>query len=419
MTDACTVRNNTNAAHFLTELDIYAKRFQDLAPELELTLRDPEMGVEGYVVVWNTGISAGGPLEFSGKGGTRITPTLTLDEVKMLARTMALKNAAAGLPMGGAKSGLRADPNAPGFEKLYRRFVRLCAPTLRENNGPYGGFGFDIGGQPEHALWATDELKSERCFTGKPVDRGGTDYDREGIAGLGVATSAVAALAFQGRDPAAVTFAVQGIGAMGAAVIRYFTAHGARLSGIGDPRLNGSWVFNTQPDATLMAALSSSDVPTILATLGHYAQQVSLDANDILLADTDILFPCAVHNVIRPDNMAQVKAGMIVEGANGPTHADCYAPLAARGILVIPDFIANAGGIIAAYVELTSPISTAENARFRTKVEEAKKTTIAKITENVTAILVQTTDLGVTPREAGLHLAYRRIFNEEGRGEVV
>lgn len=401
---------HTNAAAFRAALDGYAKRFQDLAPELEATLRDPEMGVEAYVVVWNTKISASGPVAFSGKGGTRITPTLTLDEVKMLARTMALKNAAAGLPIGGAKSGLRADPNAPDFEKTYRRFVRLCAPTLLENGGPYGGFGFDIGGHPQHALWAVDELKSERCFTGKPVEMGGTDYDREGIAGLGVATSAVATLAFQDKTPQDVTFAVQGVGAMGAAVIRYFSAQGARLTALGDPRLNGTWTLTKAPDAEFLAALSRSDIDGIMAALPHYAIPSSPDANAVLLADADILFPCAIHNVIRPDNMGQIRARMIVEGANGPTHADCYAPLAARGVLVIPDFIANAGGIIAAYVELTSPITAAENAKTRKKVEEAKETTIRKITENVTDILRQAMSLGVTPREAGLYLAYQRIF---------
>src|SRR4029078_3654461 len=177
-------------------------------------------GVEGYVVVWNTGISIDGPLERSGKGGTRITPNVTLDEVRMLARTMALKNAAAGLPLGGAKSGLKLDPAASGFEKQYRRFVRLCAPLLHENGGVFGGFGFDIGARPEHALWACDELQSTRSFTGKPLAMGGTDYDREGIAGLGVAVAGNTLMQIRQANVAGATFAIQGMGAMGAAVLR-------------------------------------------------------------------------------------------------------------------------------------------------------------------------------------------------------
>src|SRR6476661_2200080 len=237
-------KRRNDYAEFHAELKGLQERFMLMQPELEVTVRDPALGVEGYVVVWNTGISVGGPLERSGKGGTRITPTVTLEEVKMLARTMALKNAAAGLPLGGAKSGLRLDPSAPGFEKQYRRFVRLCAPFLHENGGPFGGFGFDIGARPEHALWACDELKSTRSFTGKPLSMGGTDYDREGIAGLGVAVAGATMLEVKGDRAANSTFAIQGMGAMGAAVLRYFSETGARLATLGDPKYGGAWVFD-------------------------------------------------------------------------------------------------------------------------------------------------------------------------------
>lgn len=200
---------SSERADFLAQLQALKEYFEAMQPELEVTLRDPALDVEGYVVVWNTGMSAGGPLAGSGKGGSRITPNLSLDEVKMLARTMALKNAAAGLPLGGAKSGLKLDPSAAGFERQYRRFVRLCAPLLRENGGPFGGFGFDIGARSEHALWACDELKSTRCCTGKPAHMGGTDYDLEGIAGLGVAVAGGTMLV-KGESPAQASFAVQG-----------------------------------------------------------------------------------------------------------------------------------------------------------------------------------------------------------------
>src|SRR6478672_8448612 len=98
----------SDRAAFDARLKTLRDSFETMPPELEVTVRDPALGVEGYVVVWNTRIS---------KGGTRITPNVTLDEVKMLARTMALKNAAAALPLGGAKSGLKLDPAATGFEQ--------------------------------------------------------------------------------------------------------------------------------------------------------------------------------------------------------------------------------------------------------------------------------------------------------------
>ena len=234
----------SDRAAFDARLKTLRDSFETMPPELEVTVRDPALGVEGYVVVWNTRISMGGPLERSGKGGTRITPNVTLDEVKMLARTMALKNAAAALPLGGAKSGLKLDPAAAGFEQQYRRFVHLCTPFLHENGGPFGGFGFDIGARPEHALWACDELQSTRSFTGKPLSMGGTDYDREGIAGLGVAVAGATLMRIKGVDPSGVSFAVQGMGAMGAAVLRYFSETGARLSALGDPKYDGTWTFD-------------------------------------------------------------------------------------------------------------------------------------------------------------------------------
>jgi hypothetical protein len=157
---------------------------------VELTVRDPELGVTGHLVVWSTLAARKGPLGACGKGGTRLTPTVDVAELKMLSRIQTLKNAAAGLALGGAKSGLAADPNEPGFEKKYRRFVQLLKPMLRENGGLWGGFGYDLGGNPIHCKWACEELGSTTGFTGKPVELGGTDYDAEGIAGLGVAVAA-------------------------------------------------------------------------------------------------------------------------------------------------------------------------------------------------------------------------------------
>ena len=134
----------STATGFLRELHELQARFESLEPEFWLTVRDPELGVEGYVVVWTTLNAIGGPIGRVGKGGTRITPTVTIDEIGRLARTQSLKNAAAGLQLGGAKSGLCADPRAAGFEEKYRRFVRLVAPLLRENGGTWGGVGLRL-----------------------------------------------------------------------------------------------------------------------------------------------------------------------------------------------------------------------------------------------------------------------------------
>ena len=386
---------------FQAELNALREHFDSMQPELEVTVRDPSLGVEGYVVVWNTGISAGGPLPGCGKGGTRITPQVSLDEIRMLARTMALKYAAADLPLGGAKSGLKLDPSAAGFERQYRRFVRLCAPLLHENGGPFGGFGFDIGARPEHALWACDELRSTRSFTGKPLEMGGTDYDREGIAGLGVAVAGTTMLEIAGADPARATFALQGVGAMGAAVLRYFSAGGARLVALGEPRYGGTWAFDRPLSEELQQALVRQDTAKAAGLLPQQGTKLSNDAGDVLFYPTDILFPCAVQNVITEHNVDLVRAAHVCEGANGPVTDSARTRLHWRGVPLVPDFIANPGGAIAAFVELTSGSDD--------KVGEAKRMTREKITANVRAMFELAARCGAEPQEAGLYMALGRI----------
>lgn len=396
---------------FYAQLQALQREFDAMAPELEVTVRDPALGVEGYVVVWNTGISRGGPLEGCGKGGTRITPSVTLDEVKMLARTMALKSAAAGLPLGGAKSGLKLDPSTPGFEKQYRRFVRLCAPLLHENGGPFGGFGFDLGARPEHALWACDELRSTRCFTGKPLELGGTDYDREGIAGLGVAVAASTMLEVKGDGPADAPFAIQGMGALGSALLRYFTQTGARLAALGDPRYGGSWRFEKPVGAALHRALVQQDSEGIEGQLQAEGTKISGDAGDVLFEAVDILFPCAVQNVITEANVERVAARYVCEGANGPVTAGARSRLDHRGIVLVPDFIANPGGVIAAFVELTSNAPD--------KPEEAKRITREKIAANVRLLFDLVARCGCEPQEAATYMALNRVLRpDDARGSL-
>ncbi len=394
---------------FFAELADLKARFEAMEPELAETLRDPDTDVEGYVVVWNTGISKGGKLEYSGKGGTRVTPNLSIDEVKMLARTMALKNAAAGLPLGGAKSGMKAVSGADGFEKQYRRFVSLCKPLLFENGGIFGGFGFDIGALPEMPHWACDELGSTRSFTGKPVEMGGTDYDRQGIAGLGVAVAAKALLECKGA--AVGSFSVQGMGAMGAAVFRYFTEYGGVLKCLGDPKYGGSWRFENGVSGELQTALIEQDVETAKPLIEKEGVKISDSAEDSLYEDVDVLFPCAVQDVITDKNAGKIKVRFMVEGANQPTTAEGYAALFEQGVHIVPDFIANPGGIIAAYVELTSDVSAEENAKTMAKVKEAKEMTEQKISENVQAMLGIMERYDAAPVDAGMYLALSRIFS--------
>ena len=394
---------------FFSELAALDSRFNQLAPELELTVRDPALGVEGYVVVWTTLAAVGGPLGRCGKGGTRITPAVSLEEIKMLARTMALKNAAAGLPLGGAKSGLKADPDSADFEKKYRRFVSMVKPVLRENGGIFGGFGYDIGGKPVHARWACEELGSTKAFTGKPVEMGGTDYDREGIAGLGVVSAGVTTLELMGERPESCSCAIQGLGAMGSAVYRYVRERGVRVQCVSDPRLGGAYRLTPEMGAALADSVRSQDFAISKRVLEEqHAERLALER--VLYEPADVLFPCAVQGVISVMNQAQVRARYVVEGANNPCSEEARTLLWNRQVTVIPDFIANPGGIIAAFVEMTSEVAPEENARTRRNVEEAKRLTEEKIRANLLQVLDVSCSLRVEPAQAGRYLALKSIF---------
>lgn len=399
-------------AGFYRALSDLQSCFDASKPELELTLRDASLGVEGHVVVWNTDISKQGPLPLCAKGGCRIRSGLSLDEVKMLARNMAIKNAAAALPLGGAKSGINADPKQPGFEARYRRFVALCKPLLHENGGSFGGFGFDIGAAPEHAVWACDTLGSTRSFTGKSVAMGGTDYDREGIAGLGVSEAARALMQSLSDSPSESTrFAVHGLGAMGAAVLRYFSAYGPRLSALGDPKFGGTWRFPAGISDALQQALVTQNNPLAEQLIRREGSKVSSDPNRVLFETVDMLFPCAMHGVITRANAHKIAARYVSEGANNPCDTDAYPVLFKRGLRLVPDFIANCGGIIAAFVELTADISLQHNGRFASKVARAKASTQQIIGDNVALIAAHSQSLAVPLRDVALYVALSRIIN--------
>jgi glutamate dehydrogenase (NAD(P)+) len=272
---------------------------------------------------------------------------------------------------------------------------------LHENGGIFGGFGFDIGARPEHALWACDELRSTRSFTGKPLSMGGTDYDREGIAGLGVAVAGTTMMRIKGVVSSGASFAVQGMGAMGAAVLRYFSETGARLSALADPKYDGTWTFDRPLSAELQSALVTQDVALAKRLLAQQAHKRSDDAQEVLYMQTDLLVPCAVQDVITDSNVGRVQARFVCEGANGPITESARYALSVRGISLVPDFIANCGGVIAAFVELTSSGND--------KAEEAKRLTREKIEGNVRTLFEIVERFRVTPQEAGLYMALSKI----------
>ncbi len=400
--------STTNAAkinsqqEFYAELDRLRAGFDAMEPDMQETFTDTEQGVEGFVVVWNTEISRGGPLysdgKGCGKGGTRIKKDLTLEDVKRLARAMAEKNAAAGLPLGGAKSGLRADPDASDYEQKWKRFVRLVKDGgfLKEDDGIFGGFGYDIGGKPPlNAIWTIEELGSGRSFTGKPVDMGGTDYDRIGIAGLGVAVAGQTLFEESGGDAQGARFSVQGVGAMGSAVVRYFHELGGVLKYVSDLKYGGTWVFKDGASEEFINDPS-------LKNLEKEAEKVSDSCEEALFQEVDIVFPCALEDTLTKDNAHKVKARFMSEGANNPTTDEAHQILFDNDVMVAPDILANPGGIIAAFVEMTSDADD--------KAAEAMEMTRERVADNIRELVSIVATYNVRPDEAGDYMTYRNIL---------
>ncbi|MFT7463243.1 MAG: glutamate dehydrogenase (NAD(P)+) [Pseudohongiellaceae bacterium] len=391
---------------FFTRLHQYTLDFGRMKPAVEYTVRDRALGVEGYVVVWNVS-----PVSGMAKGGCRVTPTVTIEEVGMLARTMSLKNAAAGLPLGGAKSGIRGNPNSPGFKQQYQAIARGFVPLFPENGGCFGGLGFDLGARPEFIDWFIEATGMPQRFTGKPASLGGTDYDVHGIAGLGVAASARAGLAVTGGNAEGASFAVQGLGAMGAGVVRYFGGeYGGVLRSVSDKLLGGSYRLGDDvSDAArreIVDAIARMDKPLTADLIKEHGEHIG-PPGEVLYESVDVLFPCAVHDVIHPGNDAGVAAGMVAEGANGPCKAVSREALQERGVVVLPDFLVNAGGIIAAHVEMTSD---AED-----KVQEAKDQTVATMDRNVRRVMEMSAGLGVSPYQSASYLALTNVFADTGK----
>ncbi len=188
---------------------------------------------------------------------------------------------------------------------------------------------------------------------------------------------------------------------MGAAVLRYFSQSGARLTALGDPRYGGTWAFDQPVSVELRQALVTQDSARVQSLLAQEGRSISSAAEDVLYQDSDVLFPCAVQNVVTEDNVDRVRARYVCEGANGPVTESARSSLHRRGIALVPDFIANPGGAIAAFVELTSTGAS--------KAEEAKTLTREKIAANVRKVFEIAERHNCEPQDAALYLALTRI----------
>ena len=360
--------------------------FDEWGPEKIVCVSDRRTGMRGVLVIDNTARGMG-------KGGTRMSPTLTLTEVARLARTMTWKWAAVDLFHGGAKAGILGDPDSPDKENILRAFAR----ALR-NEVPYEyAFGLDMGLSEADAAIFLDELGDRGASTGLPRELGGLPYDQLGVTGYGVAEATDAVAQTIGLSLAGASVAIQGLGAVGYATAERLTELGARIVAVSTAR--GAVLDPDGLDVAKLLELRKAYGDDCVREYGG-----AVDAAAALEAPAEVLIPAACADVIDDDLASRTTARLIVEGANLPTTPSSREVLKARGIVVVPDFIANAGGIIAA-----AHSTDARYSPFPVDPDSVRAMIAAKIRANAVEVVENSKRTGVTPHAAALTLAQERV----------
>lgn len=360
----------------------------DWGPEKIVVVSHRRTGMKGVLVIDNTARGVG-------KGGTRMSPHVTVDEVARLARVMTWKWASVDLFYGGAKAGIVADPTSPDKEAILRSFARaLYNEVPREYV-----MGLDMGLTEDDAAVIQDELGDRGAAVGTPEHLGGIAYDRLGVTGYGVAEATDAAARHLGLPLGGSRVAIQGFGAVGGAAAARFAELGATVVAV----------------STAKGALhdpSGLDVQVLLAARDEYGddfvnrhpQGTVIAPGRELTVDCDVLVPAALQDVVDDETAHRIKAKLVVEGANLPTSEQAQETLAQRGIAVLPDFVANAGGVVAAAYAMDARYSG-----FRPETPTIFRTISDRLRANAVVVLEEAKRRGTTPHRAGRGLAEERV----------
>lgn len=346
-------------------------------PEQVVVVNDAATGLTGYVVVDNL---AAGPAI----GGVRMAADISVLEVARLARAMTLKNAMAGLPHGGAKGGIVGDPLMPRDVKV--ALVRAFGSRIRDVRGyiPGPDMGLDEG------LMAHLRETCGRAV-GLPQVLGGIPLDVLGATGFGLAVAVDVAAERGLVDLPGARVVVQGFGSVGQHTARFLSERGAALVAASDSR--GAI---TSPDGLDVLSLIAHKRAT--GTVLGFPGSTEIAADALVPLPCDIWVPAARPDVFTVKNVAELQATILLEGANIPASQEAEELLHEQGVLVLPDFVANAGGVICAAVEYAG--GTASQAFV--VIEE-------RIRTNTAQMLDVATETGQPPRVAALHLAQARI----------
>jgi glutamate dehydrogenase (NAD(P)+) len=355
-----------------------AFRFSDdLGPAKIIHVHEPGLGLRGVLVVDNV---ATGP----SIGGLRMAPDVSTEECFRLARAMTLKNAAAGLPHGGGKSVIAADPAQPLEQK--QQLVRAFACALAGCEDYI--FGPDMGTDEVAMAWVREEIGRA---VGLPAEIGGIPLDELGATGFGLMHAAEVALRASGRSLEGARVVVEGFGSVGRHAARLLCERGATLVAASDSRGGTESAGGLDVDALIELKRAGKSV-------ADHPGGRRLEGDALIDVECDVWIPAARPDVIREDNVERLRAAFVIPGANIAVTAGAEEALHRAGTLVVPDFIANAGGVICAAYEYAG----ATQASAFAAIEE-------KIRTNTERVLEESKRRQVTPRQAAVALATRRV----------
>lgn len=351
----------------------------EFGPERIVNVYDPKTGMEGVLCVDNT---ARGP----GKGGIRLVPDITVQEVYRLARAMTWKNALADIPFGGAKAGIKGDPKKINKIEWMRAFAR----GLKELVPSVYIAGPDMNTTEKEMAAFADEVGFLGGATGKPLEVNGLPHEL-GSTGFGVTHSALVALEFAGIEPEGATVAIEGFGNVGVFSARFLAEKGCKVVAVSDSK-------GTIYDANGLDVAKLEKVKTDTGAVHNYPGGKKLSGEELFGLAVDVLIPGARPDVINAKNKGHVKAKTIVQGGNLPMSGEIEAELEKKGVVVVPDFVANAGGVISSYVET---IGGSPEQMFQI-VEK-------KIVSNTRLVLQHAKDHKIPARQAALKIAQDRV----------
>lgn len=373
--------------------------FDEFGPEKILEVWDPKTGMHGFLVVDNTGRGVG-------KGGIRMTPTVSVDEVARLARAMTWKNALAGLPFGGAKAGIVADDRQISKEKK-KEIIQAFSKALKQVCPKLYVAGPDMNTAEEEMKWFSEANGSWKACTGKPSNmcEEHTEGQKCGIpheygsTGFGVFTAALVGAKYAKIDLKNSTVAIEGFGNVGWFAAKYFSEYGTKIVAVSDSK--GVVYKGDGLDFKKLDGVKKEK-----GTVTAYGSGEILPAKEIINLEADVLITAAIPDLIKKDDIGKIKAKLIVEGSNIPMSAETEESLHKKGVLVVPDFVANAGGVISSYAEYKGK-----------NPDQMFKLVEKKIRRNTEITLEKSRQKNIKPRDAAMEIAKERVLKAmEKRG---